>query len=438
MRRHSVLSRAGPTALLLVLSGLLFAVPLTSIVLDARGAALSAVDPRATRVQPEPILKPKPERKRRHGDQPSTGRDRNDNPPRHQSTKPQRPQEARTEAASDDCAGLQPIELPGPDSCTHGPDPAPPDLGADGRAGAAAAKTVAAASAATVCDGNGRTGSRVQILYVHASDVNSRYAELVPALRGWVGDADQIFQASAARTGGTRNLRLVHDASCQPDVADVPVVPSGDDNFGNTIREVIAQGHDRTDRIYLMFVETTSAGICGIATMSNDDRAIDTNGNNDGPAYARVDAQCWSGWVIAHELMHNLGGVQRTAPHASGAGHCIDEYDVMCYQDSASAPPIQMNCPDPSWDSTRFDCGHDDYFNTNPAPGSYLATHWNPANNLFLIVGPAVAVPVDPPPAASGAAPATGDVTAKKDTKKHKHKKHGKGNKGKHHKKRKH
>jgi hypothetical protein len=438
MRRRSILSRAGPTVLLVVLSGLLVASPLTSVVLDARGAGLATVDLQVTGQQPEPVLKLKPERKRRHSDQPSTARARNDRPLRRQSTEPKQPQETLTAAEGDDCAGLQPIELPGQDGCTHGPDPVPPDLGADGRAGAASAETVAAASPSIVCDGNGQTGLRVQLLYVHASDVSSRYGQLVPALRGWAGDADQIFEESAARTGGTRNLRFVHDASCQPDVLDVRVPPAGDDYFGATIREVIAQGHNRTDRIYVMFVETTSAGICGIATMSNDDRASDANGHNDGPAYARVDAQCWSGWVVAHELMHNLGGVQRSAPHASGAGHCIDEYDVMCYRDSTSAPPIQVRCPDSSWNSTRFDCGHDDYFNTNPAPGSYLATHWNPANNRFLIVGPEVPVPVDPPPAVSGADPATGEVTAKKEKKKHKHKKRGKGKHGKHHKKRRH
>jgi hypothetical protein len=427
MHRRSILSRAGPTVLLLVLSGLLVAFPAASNVLDARGAGVSTPDPRAASEPPEPVLKLKPERERRHGTQSSTDRGRNDRPLRRQSTAAKQRQDSQAAAASDDCAGLEPIELPGPDACTHGPDPVPPDLGRNGRAGAAAAKTVAAASASIVCDSNGQSGLRVQMLYVHASDVSNRYAQLVPALRGWAGDADQIFEASAARTGGTRNLRFVHDASCQPDVVDVPVPATGDDYFGATIREVIAQGHDRTDRIYVMFVDTTSAGICGIATMSNDDRAGDVNGHNDGPAYARVDAQCWSGWVVAHEVMHTLGGVQRSAPHASGAGHCIDEYDVMCYQDSASAPPIQMNCPDSSWNSTRFDCGHDDYFNTNPAPGSYLATHWNPANNLFLIVGPAVAVPADPPPAATGV-----------NKNKKKHKKDGKRKNGKHKKKRRH
>jgi hypothetical protein len=31
-----------------------------------------------------------------------------------------------------------------------------------------------------------------------------------------------------------------------------------------------------------------------------------------------------------------------------------------------------------------LDCGDDDYFNTNPAAGNYLATHWNTATSSFL------------------------------------------------------
>ncbi len=92
--------------------------------------------------------------------------------------------------------------------------------------------------------------------------------------------------------------------------------------------------------------------------------------------------------------MHNIGGVQLSAPNTSGGFHCTDEYDVMCYSDSPYFPPMEYVCTNPSRDRL-FDCNHDDYFHTNPLPGSYLATKWNAANSVFLIDG-ADAVPTAP------------------------------------------
>src|SRR5262249_53538772 len=86
---------------------------------------------------------------------------------------------------------------------------------------------------------------------------------------------------------------------------------------------------------------------------------------------------------------------------------CIDEYDIMCYSDYPNYPQMQYLCPNPSDDDTLLDCHHDDYFNTAPAPGSYLATHWNPANNRFLTNAPPL--PAAPPPAAT-ASPAGGNT----------------------------
>ena len=77
--------------------------------------------------------------------------------------------------------------------------------------------------------------------------------------------------------------------------------------------------------------------------------------------------------VAAHEVMHNLGGVQLSAPNASGGFHCIDEYDVMCYSDAGSGlPKMRFDCNESARNATLFDCGHNDYYHTNPAPGSYL------------------------------------------------------------------
>src|SRR5262249_35003358 len=154
-------------------------------------------------------------------------------------------------------------------------------------------------------------------------------------------------------------------------------------DFDTMNAELGNQGFNRTDRIYLAFVDTTAAGICGIGTIWNDDRASGTlNANNFGPRYPRVDAGWRGGGTSAHELMHNIGGVQLSAPNSSGGYHCIDERDRMCYSDEPNHPTMRFDCPDAAHES-RFDCGHQDYYNTNPAPGSYLATHWNPANNQF-------------------------------------------------------
>jgi hypothetical protein len=84
--------------------------------------------------------------------------------------------------------------------------------------------------------------------------------------------------------------------------------------------------------------------------------------------------------------MHNFGGVQHSAPHSSHAGHCIDDYDVMCYDDSDTAPPMRIDCADQALEY-RYDCGHNDYFHPAPPKGSYLATHWNAANSRFLVGG---------------------------------------------------
>jgi hypothetical protein len=350
------------------------------------------------------------------GDRPQTSRADGREP--RSDTNRQR-EKGRSTRAEAPCDGLDMVTQAGRALCTHGPDPAPTGFNVSRRVQPLSQPAARRASAPIICDGDGQSGFRVQVLYVHASDTRNRYSELMPSLQAWAGAADRVFHASAAETGGRRNLRFVHDAGCQPIVAEVEVSASGDSTFGTTIREVITRGHDRTDRIYLMFVDTTSAGICGVATMSNDDRPSEANWHNDGPSYARVDAGCWSGSVAAHELMHNLGGVQDSAPHASGAGHCVDEYDVMCYRDSGQAPALQIACADRTRNTTRFDCDHDDYFHTNPAPGSYLANHWNPANNRFLIARGDGPVGVKPDPGGT-------DTKDKKKKKRHK-KKQGKG-----------
>lgn len=275
------------------------------------------------------------------------------------------------------------FKVKGTDRCTHGPDAAPEGVDVAGEPTPATGPS-SAGPVNPVCSGDGVSGKRTQVIYARASDRTDRYASFLPSFRIWAADADRIYAASAAETGGARRMRFVHNSSCTVNVANAVLPTTGDDTFGNTINALKALGFNRTDRKYMVFVDANV--YCGIGNIDNDDQPGSANLNNGGPDYGRTDAGCWSGSTAAHEHMHNIGGVQLSAPNSSGGWHCTDEWDLMCYSDSPSYPAMVTRCPDTAR-NRLFDCNHDDYFNTSPAAGSYLATKWNAANSQYLIGG---------------------------------------------------
>ncbi len=296
--------------------------------------------------------------------------------------------------ANGPCAGLLEEDTGhGSPQCTHGPDPAP--AGVDVRtprsvqdlalstahSSAITAPAGGTAPAAVPCYGDGTTGDRVQAIYAHASDTPDRYSSLASMFPQWAANADAVFARSAAQTGGTRHLRWVTDAGCTLSVARVTLSPTGDDNMTNTELELQGLGFDRSDRKYMVWVDANV--YCGIGDIRYDDSPGATNMNNDGRSWARVDSGCWgmADSPESHEIEHMMGGVQPSAPHASAQWHCTDESDRMCYSD---APGVTMTYPCPSINENAFDCNHDDYFSTAAPAGSYLATHWNSADNVFL------------------------------------------------------
>jgi pre-peptidase len=295
------------------------------------------------------------------------------------------PPATETPAAADPGACLAQNARPLPKSglCTHGPDPVPPgkNIASDVPP---VDPFIARVAPAAVCDGDGVTGKRVQVLYVRATNKPDRYSAYLESFRIWAAMADQIYGNSAADTGGGRHIRFVQEPNCAITVTPVTVSATGDDGFDNTVSELKQKGFNKTDRKYMLFVDANV--YCGIGSIWRDDKSAATNQNNVGPSYGSTNTGCWGdGFTAAHELMHNLGGVQMTAPHTSGGWHCVDEWDVMCYSDTPNYPTMQIFCPDESLD--RLDCRHDDYYSTNPPAGSYLATHWNTANSAFLAQG---------------------------------------------------
>jgi PKD domain-containing protein len=89
--------------------------------------------------------------------------------------------------------------------------------------------------------------------------------------------------------------------------------------------------------------------------------------------------------TFLHELSHTLGAVQDSAPNSTGAGHCTDEADIMCYVDSSGMPTHSACSPALTTPFDElYDCNNDDYWNPSPSPGNYLATHWNAYDSVFL------------------------------------------------------
>lgn len=257
------------------------------------------------------------------------------------------------------------------------------------------------------CTGTGTDGARVQAMYVREVDMVDRYAEVAPLLRNEMRLVDDVFALSSMATGGGRRVRWVTDPNCSLSVLNV-VLPDGaiTGGFGKTENALRDAGYLTTQRKYLAFADVAAGGMgvahgtssCGLGTVLMD--SSPTNNLNDGriPQMARMDRECWitgnpdQPSVALHELGHTLGAVQTDSPNTYMSGHCSDGADVMCYVDSTKPTPT---CP--TTQAALLDCNKDDYFNTNPAPGSYLDTHWNIANSPFLNT----VAPLPTPPAIS-------------------------------------
>ena len=299
-------------------------------------------------------------------------------------------------SASDNPCGPGMIQLPKSGRCTHGPDDLPP---APPARAPLAERDARRETVASECDGDGTSGFRIQVLYTRSTALSNRFSASLDDIRDAAAGADAILRDSSLAAGAAdaMGFHFVQNEACDIDVLNVPLSPAAMLSFDTTIIELQRLGFDRIDRIYLIFADTTSAGICGIGTQWPDDRATPNNSSNRGPSFARADFFCWDGHTAAHELRHTLGAVQDSAPNSSLGGHCIDEYDVMCYSDEPFEPEMEIVCTPAGAFENRFDCGNDDYFDPVAPFTSYLATHWNTANNWFLTQDIPPGTDLDPP-----------------------------------------
>ncbi len=251
----------------------------------------------------------------------------------------------------------------------------------------------------------------VKLAYVRAADQPDGFAAAAPLMES---DALAASQMVLDASGGRRSVRFDQGSSCGPDRLDIQSVrlPQplsyylASDQQGRWTRfsaDLSAalgglRGAGAAPRNVIAYADGFNPfnWSAGQGMLLSDDRPSALNASNRGgllavvwgaggpgfmggaPAYYRPE-------VMLHELTHTLGAVQPSAPHSTGAGHCNDEWDTMCYADGGPKSALSYPCSQGhSESSSAYDCGADDYFNPDPAPGSYLASHWNLYSSSFL------------------------------------------------------
>jgi hypothetical protein len=292
--------------------------------------------------------------------------------------------------------------------CTHGGDRVPVDVErvATRPATPAAEPARKEKQANPRCAGDGVKGRRIRVFYGFPGDTTSRAAAYERWIRRSVVLADQNLDRQSPGIPG-QHLRMYCRGGRKVTVTAVHLLPIDDGVY--TFADVVASLIDRRanglgdadfdDPRLTNVVFVDNIGCCygpgGQGSIYVDDRAEPAaNWNNLatlGPRLAMiriVGSPDTGAHIFLHEVGHTLGAVQDSAPHSSGAGHCYTSSDVMCYADGgpwfAGGGAMESVCP-PMPDGQRpFDCEGGDYYQLDPAPGSYLAEHWNTADSGWL------------------------------------------------------
>ncbi len=272
----------------------------------------------------------------------------------------------------------------GYDLLVHGPDPPPPpgDVGFD----------LDSEQRPPVC----ATDHYLHVLYGYPESLPNRHAEVAESLREAVRRMNAVLNADALASGGvTADYKVLCDARGAIRVDAFAGPETGGSTYTADFSAVVAAAraagftNDNTD--YLIFYDDSSDGVCGVGNLARDDRLSSDNANMIGADYGVSYESCWFGRTPMHENGHNQGAVQDLAPDWDLTGHCLEGRDVMCYPTSS----FIVLCPD----RTYFDCDYDTYFDAEPEPGEWLATHWNIGSRLnrYIMFDAASAPPALPP-----------------------------------------
>lgn len=251
---------------------------------------------------------------------------------------------------------------------------------------------------------------KFKFYYARASGQPDNFDDVVGRIQAAVSTAHSYLLNAS---GGTRTLAIDTGTSCGNLYIDITAIdlPGTLDDYQDdqgipdwptiltALETVVADiGGPPRHHVFLLDRFEDATHMSGRGQYFNDDTPDADNVNNDPGAVAAVatpsgEPNQWTTvqlpLMMLHEMTHTMGAVQGSAPHSTSAGHCTDGFDVMCYDDGS---PEGSGYSDSVCTVTGlagiaspYDCNKDDYFNPSPAPGSYLATHWNVFNSKYLV-----------------------------------------------------
>jgi hypothetical protein len=265
------------------------------------------------------------------------------------------------------------------------------------------------------------TSPVIKVVYAYPSDQTDRFGTYTSVIQEQMKTISGLVYATS---GQLKSLRLDLGTSCGPAYVDIQTVqlphtlnyyrdygvnssPSRFRQIVNDVRAALGSSAQRrnvlvyADYLAMNNSDNSPFNASGQAELRSgplgvSDQPGSANPSNAGGLYAVAfgrglshftsNSPAFGDEVPLHEITHNLGAVQDSAPNSSHGGHCFDESDVECYNDGGSyftgGGAIVQSCSDSAHEV--YDCNLNDYFNPSPTPDNYLHNHWNLFNSAFM------------------------------------------------------